>query len=402
MTFGTAPVGEVTSEPEMWTPEETRAGATFSYVDIGSIDAATKRIRGASTVAVAEAPSRARQIVKSGDILVSTVRPNLNAVAVVPPELDGAIASTGFAVLRPDTTKVDGPYLLHWVCSPQFIRALVTRATGASYPAVTEAVVRAAQLPLPPLAEQRRIAAVLDKADGIRRKRRESLKLLEEFLRSAFLEMFGDPVRNEQGWELVAVERLASGDPGGVIIGPFGSDLKVGDYQDEGHPVVFVRDIKAGRFEWSSSVYVSSAKFNQLAAHQVRAGDVLVTKMGLPPGIAAVYDAAMPIGVVTADVIRMTCDPGSCVPEYVAAAINSPHGHAQVAKLTEGATRPKVTLRGFRALTLRLPPITLQRRYANVVASVKRCRDRCARASAASDALFDSLAQRAFGGGVAV
>jgi type I restriction enzyme S subunit len=80
------------------------------------------------------------------------------------------------------------------------------------------------KIPLPPVAEQRRIAAILDEADAIRRKRREAIGLLDEFLRSAFLEMFGDPAKSLQ-WVPVTIEEIAQDRGSGVVIGPFGSNL---------------------------------------------------------------------------------------------------------------------------------------------------------------------------------
>jgi len=132
----------------------------FTYIDISAVDAERKEIVAARTMLGSEAPSRARQQVLPADVLVSTTRPNLNAVAKVPPELTGAIASTGFAVLRP-RAGLDADYLLHWTRSPGFVAAVAAMVKGALYPAVTDRQVLDLMIPLPPLGEQRRIAARL-------------------------------------------------------------------------------------------------------------------------------------------------------------------------------------------------------------------------------------------------
>jgi type I restriction enzyme S subunit len=190
-----------------WSPSEASADH-FTYIDIASIDREAKEVRAPSTLPVAEAPSRARQLVRAGDVLVSTVRPNLNAVALVPPELDGAVASTGFTVLRADPRKLDRRFLFHWVRSPSFVRDMEKKATGASYPAVSDRIVLESPMPMPAPAEQRRIADILDKADAIRRKRKEAIALTEELLRSTFLEMFGDPVTNPKGWPVKPLHKF--------------------------------------------------------------------------------------------------------------------------------------------------------------------------------------------------
>src|SRR5579862_1358609 len=85
---------------------------------------------------------------------------------------------------------------------------MVSRATGASYPAVTDAIVKGVHLPLPPLAEQQRIAAILDKADALRRKRREAIAKLDVMLQSVFLEMFGDTESNPKNWPMLTIGDL--------------------------------------------------------------------------------------------------------------------------------------------------------------------------------------------------
>ena len=133
----------------------------------------------------------------------------------MPVELDGATASTGFCVLRPRSEVVDGAYLFHWVRSPRFVGEMVRRATGASYPAVSDRIVFESKIPLPSLPEQKRIAAILDKADALRAQRRAVLTQLDTLTQSIFLDMFGDPATNPKEMcklPLGALLRLKSGD----------------------------------------------------------------------------------------------------------------------------------------------------------------------------------------------
>jgi type I restriction enzyme, S subunit len=132
----------------------------FHYVDISSVDNRRKVITEARPLLGKEAPSRARQVIRTNEVLVATTRPNLNAVALVPPELDNEICSTGFCVLR-SNGEIDPEYLFAFVQTGAFVRSLSDIVQGALYPAVTDGQVRAQRLPLPPLPEQRRIAARL-------------------------------------------------------------------------------------------------------------------------------------------------------------------------------------------------------------------------------------------------
>ncbi len=100
-----------------------------------------------------------------------------------------------------------------------------------------------------------------------------------------------------------SIEQIASDERYSLAIGPFGSNLKVPDYRDFGVPLVFVRNIRSGKYGGEHTKYVNPEKAIELSAHSVAAGDVLVTKMGEPPGDADVYPADQPSAIITADCI---------------------------------------------------------------------------------------------------
>lgn len=201
------PISDCVETSQTWNPATSVPEKEFRYIDLSSVDREQKQIAVTEVIRCGSAPSRARQLVRSGDVLVSTVRPNLNGVAMVPKELDGATASTGFTVLRAKQARIDRSYLFHWVKNACFVDDMVRKATGASYPAVSDRIVRESLIPLPALPEQRRIAAILDKADALRAKRRDAIAKLDQLLQSVFLEMFGDPVTNSKG-----IDQIQMGD----------------------------------------------------------------------------------------------------------------------------------------------------------------------------------------------
>ena len=198
-TWPTALVREVVDYPVARVVPEAAPERPFTYIDISAVDAERKEIVAARTMLGREAPSRARQQVLPADVLVSTTRPNLNAVAKVPPELAGAIASTGFAVLRP-RAGVDADYLLHWTRSPGFVAAVSAMVKGALYPAVTDRQVLDLMIPLPPLKEQRRIAgrlgdelrAVVDFGPSIERRASTLAALRRSALTTTFEQLLGE------------------------------------------------------------------------------------------------------------------------------------------------------------------------------------------------------------------
>lgn len=143
-------LGEICLKTEQYNPGK-HSTQEFQYVDISGIDNVSKKINRFRLILGAEAPSRARKRIRTSDVLVSSVRPNLNAAAIVPDHLDGGIASTAFCVLRANRKILDPTYLFLQVCSTYFINTMISKARGANYPAVSDKDVRDTLIPLPPL-----------------------------------------------------------------------------------------------------------------------------------------------------------------------------------------------------------------------------------------------------------
>lgn len=153
----TASLGDLCDEKVEQAPPTEKP---VPYIDIGSIDRSTKRVAETTLVTIDDAPSRARQWVRGDDVLVSMTRPNLNAVAQVGPDLDGAVASTGFDVLRPRAS--DSRWIFYRVRTNEFVADVCEDLQGVVYPAIRPHDVRRHELPLPPLAEQRRIVEEIE------------------------------------------------------------------------------------------------------------------------------------------------------------------------------------------------------------------------------------------------
>lgn len=145
------------------TANEVDTEGEFVYIDIGSIDNTVFEIPEPKSYTWANAPSRARQIVKTGDILFSTVRTYLKNIAQVPAEFDNQVASTGFCVIRPVENLIDHRFVFFYILSNQFLEPLNTLQIGAVYPTVKDKDVFNQPFPLPPLADQIRIAKLLDR-----------------------------------------------------------------------------------------------------------------------------------------------------------------------------------------------------------------------------------------------
>jgi hypothetical protein len=173
-SHGAEPLGTlVTFSDEIWKPEKHEA-PTFRYIEISNVNTHTGEVRW-EDILVAKAPSRARMAVRSGDIIVSLTRPHHGAIAQITPDLNGCVASTGFAVLRGlNEQRVTDDYLWCVLRSRMCLSQMLQRASGGNYPAITELELAKVLVPVPSLDVQERIA------DEACRRREEARRLRAE------------------------------------------------------------------------------------------------------------------------------------------------------------------------------------------------------------------------------
>ncbi len=160
-----------------------------------------------------------------------------------------------------------------------------------------------------------------------------------------------------RGWVWARIEQLAKNEKHSLAIGPFGSDLKVSDYRERGVPLVFVRNIRGGSFD--NTHYITIEKATSLAAHKVSGGDILITKMGEPPGDVCIYPLTRPDAIITADCIRWRISP-ILENRFFAHIINSQLMQKQIQQITRGVAQKKVSLQRFKNLAIPLPPVNEQ------------------------------------------
>lgn len=215
--------------------------------------------------------------------------------------------------------------------------------------------------PLPPLAEQKVIADKLDtllaQVETTKARLERIPQILKRFRQSVLAAAVSGRLTDtgEENFAAIPVEQLAKQKKYSLGIGPFGSNLKVSDYREAGHPLVFVREIRANQFGDGATKYVSDEKFGELKAHRVTPGDILITKMGDPPGDVAIYPSERPEAVITADCIKLSVDESAYCRDYVAYAIQAEEFRRDVVSISAGVAQQKVNLTKFRKLTLRVP-----------------------------------------------
>lgn len=385
-------LGDCVRPVKTWNPLKVAGEDEFTYIDLSAVDQERKQIVEARNVACAEAPSRARQLVEAGDVLVSTVRPNLNGVARVGVEHHGATASTGFCVLRPAADTLDGGYAFQWVKSPSFVADMVSKATGASYPAVSDRIIFESRLPLPPLPEQRRIAAILDQADALRAKRREALAQLDSLTQSIFIDMFGDP-GNPKGWDLVSLPEATDFQEGPGIMAK--------DFRQEGVPLVRLAGLDGANVSLRGCNFVEPDMFARKWAHfALNEGDILILTSATF-GNPAVVGKEAAGAIFYTGIIRFKPKPSGLDAVYLRHFLASTWFMRQATALASGAVIKHFGPTHLKQMTIPVPPLPLQRQFAQRAAQVELLRRPFVQAAGESDRLFASLQHRAFAGQLA-
>ncbi len=399
------------TQPILKIRPESEPEKVFTYLDISGIDnyrnviAETKSYRGA------DAPSRARQQVRSGDVLFSTVRTYLKNIAVVPDVYDGQVASTGFSILRGESGVV-GKYIFYYTLTEGFLDELSKLQRGSSYPAVRDNDVREQLIPLAPLPEQHRIVAEIEKqftrldaAVAALKRAKASLArykaavlkaavegwlvaqdpddepaaaLLERILAERRAQWaaanpkkkYVEPKRPDVeglgelpvGWVWAGIDSLISRDRPGMKTGPFGSLLKKHEHRNEGIPVLGIENIESMKFISGSKIHVSRAKAEELSGYDVLPGDVLVSRSGtvgevcvVPPGLGEAR--------FSTNLMRIVLDQVTILPTFFCYIFNgSPFVLDQISELCSGSTRDFLNQTILKSLVLPVPPLIEQKR----------------------------------------
>ena len=350
----------------------------ITYIDISSIDAASNRIVAPNEMLFKDAPSRAQQMVMRHDVLVSLVRPNLKNIAMVHTAIDYLVASSGFCVLR---TKENPYYIKYLVTGEKFTKYLMSRTSGANYPAVREDDIRSFQICVPPIAEQEKIVAELDCLSGIIEKKKQQLKELDNLAQSIFYEMFGDPVENDKGWEQKTIGSFSK-----CVAGATPS-TKVKEYWG------------GGTIPWLSSGEVGNGRIYATEKHITQEGyDNASTKL-IPPHtvVMALAGQGKTRGTVGVAEIPL-CTNQSICSIITNDGVNVDFLYYQLRYLYHelrdisngdggrGGLNLKL-IQGFKVL---VPPLTLQQDFASKIESIENQKELIAKSIKETETLFNS------------
>ena len=298
------------------------------------------------------------------------------------------VFSNHFVRLRTRPERLRGDYLARWLTWTRdrgvFTHGCVRWVNQATFR--TDDLFRL-QIPLPPLAEQKRIAEILDAANALRAKRCEALAWLDTLLQSIFLDMFGDPVTNPMGWERCVVGDVVHAAKDGPHVSP--------RYSESGVPFLSTRHIKPGEVVWEDLKYINQDEANrQWKKCKPELDDILYTKGGTT-GIAARVATSKPFAVwVHVALLKLIAK--KVHPIWMEAMLNSAYCYAQSQRYTHGIANRDLGLKRMVKIQMYLPPLAQQRGFAAIVEAIEQQKTGQRAHLAELDTLFASLQSRAF------
>ena len=294
--------------------------------------------------------------------------------------------------------KISREYLVHLLRSADFLEYAAKHSSRTNIPKINREALLGYETLLPPISEQRRIAAVLDKADAIRRKRQEGIRMTEELLRSTFAVMVGPGNLDYLGWTAYRIEELAAPSPGSMRTGPFGSTLLHSEFVDEGVAVLGIDNAVRNRFTWSERRFISMDRYEELKRYTAYPGDVIITIMGTM-GRSAVLPDDLPTAITTKHLATITVNRALISPEIFSQSIYlNPLVLAQIKSARRGAIMDGLNLGIIKKLKIHVPPMEQQEKYQIVRRKILEALASRVRGLSESADLFQSLVQRAFRG----
>jgi type I restriction enzyme S subunit len=359
--------------------ESTAPDTAIVYVDISSVDG-VNGITAKDSMLFSAAPSRARRRVKHGDVIVSTVRTYLRAIARIRNPEDNLIVSTGFAVIRA-RSELDPDFVGYLLSASHFVEQVIVRSTGVSYPAINASELVGIPVTVPPVPEQTLIAAFLDKEtakiDELVAEQRRLMELLKEKrqavisqavtkglnphapLKPSGIEWLGDIPEH---WSVLQLNRLIQARRRityGIV--------QPGDWDELGRFMIRGQDYSFGWAQPETIFKVSDEVEIPYRRARLMTNDLVLTIVGAGVGNIAIVPQWLEGANITQTTARIAVDSSKADPRFVAAVLHGPIGKRSVELYAKGAAQPGLNLEHVRIFPVTMPPLNEQHEIATFI-----------------------------------
>ncbi len=334
---------------------------------------------------------------KNEDILMSHINSlsHLGKCAIAENINEKIIHGMNLLLLRANEKRLFSKYAWHYFNSPKFKKNVIKISNqSVNQCSFSLNKLKELQIPLPPLPIQKRIAAILDAADALRRKDQELLKKYDELAQAIFIDMFGDPVKNERGWEERKIKEIVSKDKHAIKAGPFGSSLKKEFYTDSGFKIygqeqVIADDLTIGNY------YINKDRYNLLKSCAVDEGDVLISLVGTY-GKISVVPKGFEKGIINPRLMKISVDKNTYNPYFLKYLLQTNQMYDRISRFSRGGTMDIVNVGIVSEVLVIVPPLTKQENFVDVFNDLQMAKGKIKSDNA--NVLFASLLQKAFKG----
>jgi len=311
-----------------------------------------------------------------GSIIVSTRAP-VGYVAVL--DVDTTF-NQGCKGLIPKSSEINTEFYCYYLLAIK--QRLEQLSGGSTFKELSKNALKNLKIPLPPLPEQQKIAEILSTVDKAIQKVDEAIEKTERLKKGLMQELLTKGIghtefkdteigRIPKEWDVVKLKELTDKE-NDIVAGPFGSNLKVCDYREEGVPIIRLQNIERNRFINKDLKFISPEKAEELRYHSFKAGDIILAKLGDPIGKTCIVPNYLEYGIVVADVVRIRLSPEKANKYFFTYILNSSICLNQLRKETIGSTRPRVNISQVRNLKVPLPPLEEQRKIAEILSTVDK------------------------------
>lgn len=332
-----------------------------------------------------------RYPVEPGDILIAMSGATTGKIGVVGNDFEQPAYQNqrvGRFLIK-ESEKLDQLFLRHFLDSSEFQKQIQNTMMGVAQPNISGKQLEGFEIPLPPLAEQKRIARILDVAAALQAQRRATLTHLDTLLQSTFLHLFGDPLDNPKRLPVESLNSVCKRITDGTHQPP--------KWADEGVPFLFVSNVVDGELDFDTKKFISMETFHELNARcPIELDDILYTIVG-SYGNAAMVKTTRPFSFQR-HIAHIKPDSTKIDPYFLLGMLQSSGVKRQADIDARGVAQKTLNLRELKEIKIFVPPVTLQNEYKQVRAKIVAQKKHLQNALYTADALFQSLQQRAFRG----
>ena len=294
--------------------------------------------------------------------------------------------------VRIDADRVDRTYF-RYAINHRLDRIIAQAHGGVGLQHITKGRLEAVTIPLPPLSEQKRIAAILDQADSLRRKRKQSITVVDQFLRSSFINIFGDPVTNPKEWPIVAIRDVAT-----RITKGESPKWQGFDYQDNGVQFITSENVRWGKLDVSDPKFIPQGFHDQLKRSQLAEDDVLINLVGASVGRTCIVPRSQLPANVNQAVAVISVDQSRLTPTFWLHQILAESSQQKLLGNVVESARANISLTNVKEHQIILPELSRQKHWSELIVNQNRLESSVTKSKDEIEVLFDSLVQRAFKG----